>query len=279
MTDVPNTFHFVFGLRPQTEPMHIVHYLCLESCRRVYRPDAIHFHYLHEPHGARWERIRPYLTLHRVTGERRIADSPRYRDTEEGRFIHKAGLSYAHESDFIRLEVLLKFGGIYADMDTLFVQPLPQRLLQHDFVLGEEPPQRGGDGVLRPSLGNAMMLSRPGAAFPTRWRDRMFEAFDGTWSRHSCQEAAGLWSYMPEAVHVVPQRYFYRHPPTRDGVRVLLEALDPDFHDVFSLHLWAHLWWDAWRTDFTAFHAGMITEEHIRSSDTTYNVIARGFLD
>lgn len=279
MTDVPNAFHFVFGLRPQGEPMHIVHYLCLESCRRVNRPDAIHFHYLHEPHGAWWDRIRPYLTLHRVAGKPRIADSPRYRDTEEGRFIQKAGLSYAHEADFIRLEALLEFGGIYADMDTLFVQPLPQRLFQHDYVLGEEPAQQGVDGVLRPSLGNALMLGRPGAAFPARWLERMLEVFDGTWSRHSCQEAARLWSSLPDAVYVVPQRYFYRHPPTRDGVRALFETLDPDFHDVYSLHLWAHLWWDAWRTDFSPFHAGLITEEHIRGSDTTYNVLARGFLD
>lgn len=279
MIEIPQAFHFVFGLRPQTEPLHVVHYLCLESCRRVYRPDAIHFHYLHEPQGAWWERIRPYLTLHRIDGKPRVTDSPRYRDTEEGRFIQKAGLAYAHEADFIRLEALLEYGGIYADMDTLFVQPMPSRLLQHDFVLGEEPARAGEDGVLRPSLGNALMLSRPNAAFPARWQQRMAEVFDGTWSRHSCQEAARLWGEMPDAVHVVPQRYFYRHPPTPHGVRTLFEALDPDFHDVYSLHLWAHLWWDEWRTDFTAFHAGLMTIDYLRDVDTTYNVIARGFLD
>ena len=108
----------------------------------------------------------------------------------------------------------------------------------------------------------------------------------------SGQDAAGLLhgrTHVPavprdreddhEAVHVVPQRYFYRHPPTRDGIRTLFETLDPDFHDVYSMHLWAHLWWDAWRTDFTSFHAGLVTDEQIRTVDTTYNVIARGFLD
>jgi len=279
LADIPNSFHFLFGLRPQTEPLHLVHYLCLESCRRVYRPDAIHFHCVHEPHGPWWERIRPHLTLHRVAKPPRLAGSPRYGDTEEGRFIRKAGWTFAHEADFLRLEVLLEFGGVYSDMDTLFVQPLPPRLFQHEFVIGEEPPSRAADGVLRPSLCNALMLSRPDAAFAARWRERMPEAFDGTWSRHSCQEAALLWAAMPEAVHVVPQRYFYRHPPTREGIRTLLEGLDPDFHDVYSMHLWAHLWWDAWRTDFTAFHAGLLTEERIRTVDTTYNVIARGFLD
>lgn len=259
--------------------MHLVHYLCLESCRRVHRPDAMHLHYSYEPHGTWWERIKPYLTLHRVAGKRSLADSPRYHETDEGRLIQNAGWSFAHEADFIRLEILLQFGGVYADMDTLFVQPFPQRLFQHDFVLGEEPALPGADGVLRPSLCNALILSRPGATFPAQWLERMCEVFDGTWSRHSCQEAALLWAAMPDAVHVVPQRYFYRHPPTPAGVRMLLEELDPDFHDVYSLHLWAHLWWDAWRTDFTTFHAGLLTEDYLRKTDTTYNVIARGFLD
>ena len=26
---IPRTFHFVYGLRRQTEPFHLLHYLCL----------------------------------------------------------------------------------------------------------------------------------------------------------------------------------------------------------------------------------------------------------
>ncbi len=84
---------------------------------------------------------------------------------------------------------------------------------------------------------------------------------------------------MPDAVHVVPERYFYRHPPTRSGLVGLLEQIDLDLRDVYSLHLWAHLWWDDWRTDFTTFHAGHIDETFVREVDTTYNLLARDFLD
>lgn len=279
MTDIPNIFHFVFGLRPQTEPMHIVHYLCLESCRRVYRPDAIHLHYRHLPHGPLWERIRPYLNLHPVGQDGHGLDPAHYRNTSEGRYIAQAGWQYAHEADVIRLRALLEHGGVYADMDTLFVQPMPEALYRHEFVIGEEPPMPGPDGILRPSLCNAVMLARPGARFAHTWLRRMVEVFDGTWSRHSCQEAGHLWGAMPEAVHVAPLRYFYRHPPTRDGLRGLFEWVDLDLHEVYSMHLWAHLWWDAWRTDFTTFHAGVLDEAFIREVDTTYNLIARGFLD
>ena len=35
---VPRLAHFVFGLLEQTEPFHPMHYLALESCRRVLQP-------------------------------------------------------------------------------------------------------------------------------------------------------------------------------------------------------------------------------------------------
>ena len=43
--------------------------------------------------------------------------------------------------------------------------------------------------------------------------------------------------------------------------------------------MWAHLWWDEAGTDFTDFHAGLLTESYIRSEDRAYNVMARQFLD
>lgn len=44
--DVPSRFHFVFGFKLKSEPFHVVFCLCLESCRRINRPEAIHFHYI-----------------------------------------------------------------------------------------------------------------------------------------------------------------------------------------------------------------------------------------
>src|SRR5215472_6325830 len=220
------SFHFVFGLAPQREPLHLVHYLCLESCRRVNRPNAICLHYRHEPHGPLWDRIRPHLVLRRVTETHPVPDAGRYEATSEGRLIRDKGWSYAHEADFLRLAILIQEGGAYADMDTLFVNPLPSRWLEKPFVIGEETPVPGPDGVQQPSLCNALLIARPGAAFARAWLERMASAFDGTWSRHSNQEAVRLWADMPEAVHVVPQSCFYKHAATRRGVRTLLEGHD-----------------------------------------------------
>jgi len=276
---VERKFHFVFGLAPQREPLHVVHYLCLESCRRVNDPGAICLHYRHEPHGPLWERIRPHLTLSPVPATSPLPDAARYDATDEGRLIRERGWTYAHEADFLRLSILLEEGGVYADMDTLFVKALPARWLDEPFVIGEQEPVPGADGVLRPSLCNAVMIAQPGAEFARTWLARMTQVFDGTWSRHSHQEAARLWSEMPDAVRVVPQSCFYKHAATRGGVRTLLEGHDPDTSGVYSLHLWAHLWWDAWRTNFTTVHAGTIDEDYVRTRKTTYAVLARRFLE
>ena len=34
----------------------------------------------------------------------------------------------SHEADFVRLDALIAHGGVYADIDTLFVHPVPARL-------------------------------------------------------------------------------------------------------------------------------------------------------
>jgi len=167
---------------------------------------------------------------------------------------------------------------VYADIDTLFVAPYPDRWFAHDCTLGEEPQPPPPGQPLRPSLCNAVILARPGAAFIARWIAAGRESFDGTWSRHSCEAASRLWWDAPDEVHVLPQRALYRHGPSRDGVASLLTRNDPDLRGMRSLHLWAHLWWSAARTDISTFHAGMVTPEWVRRADATYAVAARRFL-
>jgi len=271
-------FHFVFGLRPQREPFHLARFLALESCRRTQAPDAIHLHHRHDLWGPWWERIAPHLTLHRVGQEPRGFDRSRYAATGEGRLIAARGWDYAHEADFLRLEILREAGNAYADIDTLFVERYPDDWFERECVVGEEPPVVGDDGVLAPSLCNAVILARPGARFVERWLDDARRSFDGTWSRHSCSAAGRLWSEAGEALHVLPQRTFYRHGPSRAGIASLFEERDDRLDGVASLHLWAHLWWDASRTDFTRFCAAAFTTDWVARGESTVAAIAQRFV-
>jgi len=76
----------------------------------------------------------------------------------------------------------------------------------------------------------------------------------------------------------VEPRTFYRHGFRVEGVRALFERRDDDFDGMVSMHLWSHLWWDRRRTEYTRVHAGLLTEDYIRTIDTTFTVAARQFL-
>jgi len=270
---IPGHFHFVFGLRERPEPLQLVFYLCLESCRRLHPSSPIFIHCHHEPYGPYWDVIRdaPEVRLVPVEPDRFIA-SYRYRSRVFNQY------RYAHHADVIRLDVLIRSGGIYADIDTLFVNPVHPDLLEHPFVMGRE------DDVIchrtghrRPSLCNAFLASEPQAPFALAWRRRLYDAFDGSWSNHSGFLPYSLSLEHPEQVHVEPPRTFYRHG-FRTGVRTLLEELDDDFEGMVSMHLWSHLWWDRRRRDFSHVHAGLLTEDYVRTVDTTFTVAARRFL-
>lgn len=262
----------MYGLRRQTEPFHLVHYLCLESCLRANRPDRLLFHYHYEPWGEYWDLVRDRIQLARIPRPE-FPKGYRYADRRVEKY------RYAHESDFVRLDVLIEHGGVYADIDTLFINPVPDSLFEKVFILARESdvPDMAG-GRLRPSLCNAFIMSAPGAEFGRLWRSKLIQAFDGSWSRHSTLLPADLARERPELIHIEPARTVYPFMWAREDLRRLLEGCEPVDARVASIHLWAHLWWAEQRRDFSDFHAGLMTERHVRIVDTTFNVLARPFL-
>lgn len=273
MSRVPRIFHFVFGLKPQTEPFHVAHYLALASCLQVNRPARVLLHYRHQPYGRWWERIRSQLELHRLPSSPApfaplACTDPNIR-----------AYDYAHQADFVRLEVLLRHGGVYADIDTIFFVPYPERLFAHPCVLGHETPFIA-PGATTPvaSLCNAVIFAEPGAVFIQRWIASMSDAFDGSWSAHSCQLPATLAARHPATIHLEPQGTFYPWMYARADLRALLEENAPMPRGACSAHLWQHLWWSPERLDFSRFNHELLTESHVRRGRTTYARLARRFL-
>lgn len=271
---VPRVVHFIHGLRPQTEPFHLSHYLAIASCAGVNRPEKILLHYHFEPRGPYWEAARELVTLVHVELPERVVRH-RYGLKNHG----CARYRYAHHSDFIRLDVLLEQGGVYADIDTIFVNAFPERLYEESFVLGREGDVKSqSTGTRHRSLCNALIFSEPAAPFARLWRAALDEAFDGTWSNHSTLLPQRLAEAHPELIHIEPERSFYAHQWTREGIRTLLVGCEPDFEGIYSMHLWSHLWWSRWRRDFSWFHAGRLTERYLREVDSTYALAARPWL-
>lgn len=269
----PRVAHFVYGLRPQNQPFHVLHYVAIESCRQVVEPDEIFVHVGEVPWGTYWDLIRPHVTLVPVDPVAAVHAA----DYRAGRV--PAAYRYAHHADFIRLDALLEHGGLYADIDTVFLGPIPDELFRAPAVIGSEGLVVDEiSGESRPSLCNALLLARPGSPFIAAWRDRMAGALNGTWSNHSGFLAATIAAEQPDDVVVVDQQRFFPVPFSADGLRDLLEDDAADLDGASSVHLWAHLWWDPDRVDFSAVHARQLTAEHLRRAPTTLGRIVRPYL-
>lgn len=269
---VPRIAHFVWGFAHSAEPFHLVHYLAIASCLEVVKTQQVHVHCDELPYGFYWDLIRPRVTLHRVEPVPEVSKFE-YSDPWVAHY------SYAHHADFVRLDVLAEHGGLYADIDTLFVAPVPDELWRGPAVIGREADVMDpATGHARASLSNALLMAAPGARFIEAWREEIGDALDGSWSTHSCFLAHDLVERMPDAVHVEPQRAFHAFEPSPEGLKRLLVERERNLDGVYSLHLNAHLWWEEQRRDFSDVHAAVIGERWVREADSTYAVAARPFL-
>jgi glycosyltransferase involved in cell wall biosynthesis len=270
---IPRIAHFVFALEEQDEPMHFLHYASIESCRRVLEPERIYLHHRHLPWGPWWERISPHLTLVPAQSVEAVLAADYARGLVPERF------RYAHHADFIRLDALIEHGGVYADIDTIFVRDFPQELFEQRFVIGREPAVRDEHtGERRPSLCNALLMSEPQGAFARAWRERMAGSLDGSWSNHSGFLSHTLSEHMPDRVRVESQESFFAFPPTVRGLAALLRERHEIPSEALSVHLWAHLWWERRRRDFSPAHAGWATPAFVRSARSTLAEMLRPYL-
>lgn len=146
-------------------------------------------------------------------------------------------------------------------------------------MIGREPAARDErTGDPRPSLCNALLMAEPGAPFAVAWRERLAAALDGTWSNHSGFLSEELSRTMPAAVRVEPQVSFFMFGPDPAALAGLLQERHALPDEVLSVHLWAHLWWDRRRRDFSQAHAGWCTPQLIRAAQTTLADIARPYV-
>ncbi|MBO2944554.1 glycosyl transferase [Paenibacillus sp. F411] len=273
MTMIPKVFHFVFGLKPQTEPFHLSHYMAIASCIEVNRPERVYFHYEHLPYGEWWDRIKDSLVLHPIQQDESMAAYD-YKDPSLEQY------RYAHLSDISRLEMLLEYGGVYADIDTMFVRPIPEELYRHPCVMGHEKVDLNVSAAREAggSLCNALIMAEPGSRFIQYWLDSIMQEFDGSWSAHSTFLPYRLSRSFPELVHVEPESSFFHLDWSREGIRRLFHQQVELPENVYSLHLWSHLWWNKERNDFTYFHAGRLTPHFIAHGSSTYSALGRPFL-
>jgi len=124
----------------------------------------------------------------------------------------------AHRSDFVRMNALREFGGIYLDTDAFAVRPLSE-LRIHNFTLSF-------DNIVNPDpsapkrLNNGVLLSTPDSAFLRVWT-RAYASFDPTsFDFHSSTLPYHLATQYPDLVHVEMSRI----SPISFGFQTLVAA-------------------------------------------------------
>lgn len=266
---IPNIYHFVFGFKTQTEEFHLIYNLCIRSCVEINKPDKIYFHYRNLPYGPLWDEIQPFITLNKIEATF-FVDTFAYssKDIEP--------LRYAHLADIVRLEVLKQYGGIYADIDTIFVNPLPDYFFQQRCIMGKERADFQKIAAVKAggSLCNAWIASEQEAAFCKLWLNHLSDEFDGTWSAHSTFLPYRLSQEHPELIGIEPERSFYHFDWTETGIKRIFNELDTDLKGVYSIHLWNHVWWNPEINNYRRITNQKISRLYILYGNTTYGFIA-----
>jgi hypothetical protein len=254
---IPKIIHFIYGLKEDFGgiPFSLVHYIAIKSAYEVNRPEQMNFFFQYEPEGEHWEKAKPYLNLIPVKPPTEIFGNP---------LCHPA-----HQSDVMRLMILIQYGGIYLDLDTICVKPFDD-LLHHKFVIGQQ-----GTGYHLDGLCNAVLLSEKNARFASVWlsnyKNFRSKGADEFWDEHSILVPLKLCPFfcLSDDVHIEPFTSF--HFPHYDIHLEKLFAGDHEFPKAYCHHLWESLSWDRYLKNLSI--------DHIQSVDSYYNRIAKKILD
>ena len=230
---IPNRYFTIVNLAddPDAE-FKFWMYLCVKSVVMVNQPEAFTVYGGRVPTGPWWGRAVQECGLRFVD-----VDVPTH--AKGNAMVH-----YANRCDWLRLEILWRYGGIYVDLDTLAVAPYRPLLDGHRCVMGRE---------LDDGLCNAVIMAEPENPFIRAWMDS-FAEYRGGWNSHAVKMPFTLARKMPEVVTMIPQMHFFL--PYCDGYG--LEAMHGKnvcFPQAFSHHLWhtkAKLWLDAYTPDSVA---------------------------
>jgi len=118
---IPRKFHFVFFTEPvgklEVKPFILHNYICIKSCYLTQSPDEINIYINgNEPkNNPYWDEIRQYINVVRYNFDIEVG----------GKEISPAN----HICDLARAEIVYNNGGIYYDIDTLFISKIPDSIL------------------------------------------------------------------------------------------------------------------------------------------------------
>ena len=250
---IPKIVHFVVGQEQdkQNSSFTFFNYLVFLAARRHIRPTKLFVHYYREPNTFWWNQTKHDTEIDPTLLKVRLVDKVFNRSVDHP----------AHRADVIRLEVMLQYGGIYLDTDTVCIRSFNPLLNLNDVVLAYETDNKN-------LIGTAVFLAKRNAAFIRRWYDA-YQSFDGKcWTCHSVTLAGKLAPYYLNEVTVLPTETFYR-PSWNEGKK-LFDSNDYDFSRNYAVHLW---------NSINKHHLTKVEPDSILNGNHTFEKILRQAFD
>ncbi|KAH9499838.1 hypothetical protein Btru_076747 [Bulinus truncatus] len=179
---VPNVVHYVWlGKRK----LDFFSFLSIQSSLHVLNADVVYIHGDIKPYGDLWDQVRQNPRVKLI-----------HRDFPNAVYGEPIKLFASHASDYLRADILLRYGGVYADWDVIFLQEIPIDIRFHNTTANVDWPETGAF----PDVFNlGVLVSAPGAPYLRHF----LESYRWYLDRH--------WSY--NAIHM-PYKVFEKKPQT-----------------------------------------------------------------
>ena len=249
---IPNKLHYVHLSRGGRE-WKLHHYLSVKSAHIRGGFDSITVWVDDEPNGKWWDLTKKLVNTIKVDPPTEIFGKP---ITQQ-----------AHKSDVLRLQILIEYGGVYVDTDTIFVKPFTS-LLDNKFVLG----QQGING--QEGLCPAVILSEKDSVFGQYWLAGFKDSFGGgppgsnTWCTHSVHYPLGLSKQIPNEVTILDHKAFFWPLYHQPHIEMMFEQ-NHKFENAYSHHLWE---------SSGKKYLDNLTEDIIFQEDTTFTNLTKDLL-
>ncbi|XP_067664553.1 uncharacterized protein [Haliotis asinina] len=213
---VPNIVHVTWYGGPKRNTFLFHHLVCLLSIHRFIQPKYILFWFDMIPEGKYWDQAIdsfPQIVLvyrvppHSVLGQ--PVEVPE------------------HQSDVVRLEALMEYGGIYMDLDVIVLRSLSPLQL-YDITMGYETP----DGLC-----NGVMVATPWADFLRIWYKEYKTLDDSVWGYHSVLLPAILAQKYPNLINT--EFRSMNHPNPGESMSLLYGNKSFDWETSnYVVHTW-----------------------------------------
>ncbi len=246
---IPNIVHYIW-YNNKSRDLTFENVLSITSAYKILNPEVIYFHTNNVPHGKHWDEVKEFVKINKREPSRELL----------GQKV-KLPIYDTSDSDVDRLRMLVKYGGIYLDLDVLVIQRLDE-LRKYDCVIGLE---------FYTTVSGGVILASQNSEFIQKWlRTYAYDYKVSQWAYNSGKVPYKLSRRFPHLCHLEVDRI------NRPSWFELGKFLDTRakfkhlWHRNYVLHTWSRIWYQSER-----FNSTIITERSIRTMDNAYGQIAR----